>query len=163
MSLQQAESQLKAAAHPLILPDGTQWMLSPLTDKDITELDNWVKRRYLFDQRSNIPEDADEETKERIERVAQQTASTLCWYLGYGASIMASIDGMTQLVLQSAKRNHPELTYDIVHEKLLSQGAKALNFANETINEANNAGAVFENLKKSTAKKKKSQMKKSLR
>lgn len=149
------DSNLTKASQPLIFEDGSQIFLSPLSDKDVTELDNWVKARYLHDQRSNIPEDADEETKDRIERIAQQTASTLCWYLGLGATMMVSVDGMTQIVYQSAKRNHPEITYEEIHSKLFIE--ENLDRANEAITKTENLDA---NLKKKRVKTKRKLVKK---
>lgn len=116
-----SDTLLTGASKPVIFSDGSQLNLSPLSDKDITELDNWVKSRYLHTQISNIPENISDDLKDRMIILAQQTAGTLCWYLGLGASIMASIDGMTQIIYQSAKNNHPDITYDIIHEKLLSK------------------------------------------
>jgi len=130
------DSTITGAARPLIFADGTQILLSPLGDKDVTELDNWVKAKYLHDARSTIPENATEEQKDRIERIAQQTATTLCWWMGHGASIMASIDGMTQVIYQSAKKNNPNITYDEIHSKLFVH--ENLDLANEAISKTNN-------------------------
>lgn len=123
------ETQLQRASIPLIFEDGTQLLLKPLGDRSETSLNNWVKARYLHDQRSNIPEGLDNETKDRIERIAQQTAATLCWYLGLGSSIMVSIDGMAQIIYEAAKENHPNITPEEIRAKLF-QG-RNLDLANE--------------------------------
>lgn len=114
-------TRLTGASTPVIFSNGFELYLSPLSDKDITELDNWIRARYLHIQRTGIPKDADEETKERIERIAQQTAATLNWYIGYGASMMASIDGLCRILYQASRKNQPKLTYDELHENLLSE------------------------------------------
>lgn len=108
------DSNLKRAAIPLIFEDGTTLYLRPLSDRSSTELDNWIKAKYLHDQRSNIPEGASEELKERIERIAQQTAATLSWYLGLGSSMMVNIEGMAQILYHCARDNHPNITPEAI-------------------------------------------------
>lgn len=129
-------TNLQRASIPLIFEDGTQIFLRSLSDRASTELDNWVKARYLHDQRSNVSKDLDDETKDRIERVAQQTSATLCWYLGLGSSIMVSIDGMAQILYQAAKENHPDITHEWIREKLFI--GKNLDLANEAFAKAEN-------------------------
>lgn len=148
------DSNLKRAAIPLIFEDGSQIFLRTIGDRGSTELDNWVKARYLHDQRSNVPKDADEELKDRIERIAQQTAATLCWYLGLGSSIMVSIDGMAQLLYQAAREMQPDITYEWIHKKLFVKAN--LDRANEAIAKTEN---LEEDLKNGRAGRKRSQLK----
>jgi len=144
------DKDLTRAAIPLIFEDGSELYLRPLGDRANTELDIWVKARYLHDQRSNIPKDADEETKDRIERIAQQEASTLCWFLGLGARIMVSIEGMTQILYQASREDCPEISREWIREKLFVK--KNLDLANEAVAKVEN---LEDDLKKNRAARQK--------
>lgn len=130
------DKDLTRAAIPLIFEDGSELYLRPLGDRATVELDLWVKARYLHDARSTIPEGADDETKDRIERIAQEQASTLCWFLGLGARIMVSIDGMTQILYQASREDCPEITREWIREKLFKK--ENLDLANDAIAKAEN-------------------------
>lgn len=140
-------TRLTGASTPVIFSDGFELNLSPLSDKDITELDNWVRARYLYIARSGISENATDEEKDRIERIAQQTAATLCWYLGYGASIMACLDGLCRILYQAAQNNHKGLTYDDLHERLLQQTNNE-KFANDAVEDILNKSFPDANMQK---------------
>lgn len=130
------DARLTGAAKPVIFSDGTEILLSPVSDIDSVELDMWVRARYLQIQRESISESSSEELKERIERIAQETASTLCWYLDQGARMMASIDGLSRIIWQCSKNNGHKLTYEQLREKLFFRDN--YDRANEAFAEQNN-------------------------
>lgn len=134
------DAKVAGAASPLIFKDpddGTTITLwaEQLSDKDNIELDAWVRAYYLYVQRSNIPEDATEEDKDRIERIAQHTASTLNWYSGHGISIMASIEGMTQIAYMSIRKRSPKITVEKLRSLLMDE--RNLDEANKIFEELN--------------------------
>lgn len=108
---------LTKAARPLKFVDGTEYRMSPLSDKDIEELDSWVQSEFLATARK-AAEGASEEEYERLMRVAMQEAMGLTWMSGPGAKRMATVYGMTRLCWQSVKRNHPDVTFDELRTKL---------------------------------------------
>lgn len=119
------DRKIAGAAEPIILIDYegdkrpiTLWP-EQLGDKDSLELDAWVRAYYLYVQRSNIPEDLSEEVKVRAERVAQMTAAQLNWYSGEGIPIMASIEGMTQILYMSIRRRTPDISPDKLRTLLM--------------------------------------------
>lgn len=121
------DAKITGAAFSLILIDYddnkkiyTIWP-EPLSDKENIELDAWVRAYYLYIQRSNIPENATDEEKDRIERIAQQIASTLNWYSDQGIRIMASIEGMTQIMYMSIRKRSPELTPEKLRHLLMDE------------------------------------------
>lgn len=133
--MKQSDKNLSGAADLVTFTNGKQLWMSPLTDKDIAELDNWVRSYYLKTQRNSLGEDASEEDKIRVERIAQEVAVNLNWYQGLGMQIMAGVDGMTAIVYISAKKRHPEVTFDEIRALLLDP--KNLNEANDKFESLN--------------------------
>lgn len=135
------EAKLAGAAKPVIFtdkdsPNGTITLWpEPLSDRDNIELDSWVRSYYLYTQRSNIDPEALDEDKDRIERIAQQTAATLNWYSGLGVQIMASVEGMTQIMYMSVRKRSPKITPDKIRELLMNE--QNLEEANKTFEELN--------------------------
>ncbi len=135
------EAKLAGAAKPVIFtdkdsPNGTITLWpEPLSDKDNIELDAWVRHYYLYTQRSSIDPEAEDEEKDRIERIAQQTAATLNWYSGLGIQIMASVEGMTQIMYMSVRKRSPKITPDKLRELLMNE--QNLEEANKTFEELN--------------------------
>lgn len=133
-----------AASAPLTFADGTTYQMSPLSDKDIAELDAWVQSRIICMARESLPKDATQSERDETLRIAMQTASSVTWMSGQGAKLLATVQGWTRLVWQTIKRNHPDVT-----EEELS----AHMFSPENVREVNR---VFteQNVVKDPAKKK---------
>lgn len=96
-----AAEHLTGASYPLRLGDKT-FYVCPLSDKDITELTNWVRGNYI-----NSAKQANDDS---VTRIAIEQASTLFAFTGQGAKILATVEGMSKLVQVMARKNHPELT-----------------------------------------------------
>lgn len=104
--------RVSGAAVPLILINGgeeVEFMMSPLSDKDLSELTDFVQEYYLRMARRSAKNETSEE-RDRIERIAQREAVTLTWTSGIGAKLIASVDGMARLVWQSVKKLHPDVS-----------------------------------------------------
>ena len=110
-------AKMTAAPAPLKFVDGSTYQMSPLTDKDIAELDEWVRARHIQIAVESTKDMADED-KAELRQVALLQAGELSWMSGTGARLMATVDGMTRLVWQSCKKNHPELTEAALREKI---------------------------------------------
>ena len=121
MSKSEAEQRRIATAAPaeLKFADGTTYTMSRLSDLDIAELDTWVQQYYLCMVRASL-EDVSNEEKERVERLATLTALSLTWMSGPGASLLASVRGMTRMVWQTVKKVHPDVTEDELRSHMLS-------------------------------------------
>lgn len=96
-----AAEHLTAASYPLHLGDKT-FYVCPLSDKDITELTNWVRGHYI--------NSAKQANDENVLRIAIEQASTLFAFTGQGAKILATVEGMSKLVQVMARKNHTQLT-----------------------------------------------------
>ncbi len=138
-----------AASAPLTFADGTEYQMSPLTDKDIAELDEWVQARSIRIARMSLSAEADAMERRETMSLAMSEASRLTWMAGEGAAVMATLPGMTRLVWQSVKKSHPDVTERMLAEKLFSP--ENLNAAIDTYEHLNNIGP---NLKKTKATRK---------
>lgn len=96
--------------------DTREFLLSPLRDIDISELDLWLQNVYI---RQASKEDAAD-----IEQI-KATAETLSALYGSGAEMLECADGYARRFWQSACRNHPGLSYEecrnIMREELNQQ------------------------------------------
>jgi len=102
--------QVTGASHPVKFGDRA-YDMSPLTDKDIDEVDNWLRSTYLQTARLGL-EGLNEEERQELLGVALKTARGLSFMSKDGAKIAGSLDGVTRVVWQGLKVNHPSLTYD---------------------------------------------------
>lgn len=107
------QSRLTGASAPVILRHKgkeLQLQFSPLSDVDISELDEWVRSRILRAVRQSFTPNMSSADKELELSVAINRAATATAFQGIGARMLASIDGLCRLVWQQAKKKHPELT-----------------------------------------------------
>ena len=134
------DENITAAPTPLVL-GGTQYLMSPLTDRDIAQLDEWIRTRLLQTVRQSLKDqDVDDDDYEREMRIAQKSALSLTWLSGEGAKILGTVDGMSRLVLQSVGRNHPELDLESIRKMLLDpSNMNEVNDAFRRVNDLNNS------------------------
>lgn len=99
-----------AASTPLKLGDN-EYLMAPLTDMDISELDEWVQSRVMEVARRALVYATTPTEREEMIRVALKTASSMTWMSGEGSKMMSTVDGLTRLVWQSLKKNHPAVTF----------------------------------------------------
>ena len=137
-----------AAAAPLQFSDGTVYQMSPLSDKDIAELDAWVQSRVIQMARASLLKDAPQSERDETLRIAMQTASSITWLSGQGAQILATVPGWTRLVWQAIKRNHPDVTEEELSAQMFS--AENIREVNRVFTEQN----VVKEPAKEPAKKK---------
>jgi len=115
------DSRMAGAASPLRFADGTEYQMSPLTDRDISELDEWVRCRFINLAMRSLPDDMSESDRTKFRVNAVHEAMTLTWMSGRGAQQMASVDGIARLVWQSVKRNNPGVAEDELRRHLFSR------------------------------------------
>jgi hypothetical protein len=108
--------------------------MKPLSDKDISEMDLWVRVRYIRTAR----EAAEGLTPDRYEqelRIAQMTAIQLSAFSGMGGKMIATVDGMARVIWQGIKDNHPEITEHRIRALMFSQrNLKEANAAFKMVN-----------------------------
>lgn len=138
------------ASAPLVFHDGTEVSIYPLTDKDIEELNEWVRYRYIRTVRNSLQEGVSDKQYEMEMRIAYQEAASLQWLSGIGAKMMASPDGMARLMYQAC---HKEVDYDTLHKLLFHP--ENLERSVSLFERLNNQPEKKGRTKKSTVKKKK--------
>lgn len=127
-------SRTTAARTPLKL-GGRELLVSPLTDRGIAELDEWLRWRYLQNVRDSFrPEDSGE-VREMETRIAQENALSITMLSGRGVKILGTVDGMARLVLQMCAPNHADLTLDECRKLIASP--ENVRAATEAFNRAN--------------------------
>jgi hypothetical protein len=93
--------------------------MSPLTDKDIAELDNWLQSRVVEIAVRAIPQNAPAALREELLTIALKHATSMSWMTGEGAKQMGTIDGVSRVLWQSLKKEHPDITHDAVRSMML--------------------------------------------
>lgn len=102
--------QVTAAPFPITM-GGKTYNMSPLTDKDIDEIDNWLKATYLQTARLGLVGLTPSEREELL-GIALDKARALTFTSRDGAKIASTIEGTTRVLWQGLKKNHPEISYD---------------------------------------------------
>lgn len=138
-------SRATAAKVPLKLGEITL-QISPMTDRDIAELDEWVQWRYLQNVRDSFRPTDRPEVREMETRVAQENSLSLTWLSGRGARIIATLAGMSRIVWQACHRNHPDMTEEKIRTLLIDKAnLDAANAAFEKANKPPPAGVSSPN------------------
>lgn len=112
-------ARLTAASAPLVLA-GVEYRMSPLSDRDIAELDEWVQIRYVNLVLASLPAEAEQEERDALRVRAAREALGMTWMSGEGARLMATVDGVTRLLWQSLRREHPDIKEEDLRRLLYS-------------------------------------------
>lgn len=110
-------AKITGASHDITFADGTTYRMAPLTDRDISELDNWVRSRHI-QIAIDAGKDLSDEDRMELKEVAMMQAATLSWMSGMGARLMATVDGMARLCWQGIKTNHPLVSLEDLRAKM---------------------------------------------
>ena len=106
---------------PFTLPNGTVVNLYPLTERDYTEIDAWIKHQYMENVVSacnRLPR----EEREQLMKVALDEASTLTFQHGQGHKILLSTTyGVTRLAYQLIRKG-TTMSFDEFHAILFPNG-----------------------------------------
>lgn len=112
-------ADVTGASFPITL-GGAEYHMSPLSDIDIEELNNWLRSRFIQMARDSLPENASQQQVDDTLRVAMQTAHDMSWMTGAGAKQMSHPDGIARLLWQSLRKRHPDLTHAQVRALIVS-------------------------------------------
>lgn len=116
-----ADERMNAAPVLLRFVDGTEYRMSPLTDRDISEMDEWVRLTYINLAMKSLPHGTSEERRDAVRFRAVGESMALTWTSSTGAALMATVDGMTRLVWQGVRVNHPDVTLEDLRKHLFSR------------------------------------------
>jgi hypothetical protein len=111
-------NQATAAPIPVLL-NGEEYRLSPLTGRDIAELDNWVKSDMIRAARESLPPDASELDRETTLQVAIRASMQVSFFKGFTGRT-TDFARCTRLLWQLLRRCHPDLTLARVQDIAIS-------------------------------------------
>jgi hypothetical protein len=86
--------------------------VTPLTDRDISEMDAWVRARVVSTAQASLSPSMSKEERQEVLTVAMQTAQAESMLSARGAEILGTIDGMARLMWQTIRKHHPEVTVE---------------------------------------------------
>ncbi len=91
--------------------------VSPLTDKDIAELDAYVRHVHI---QTAIDASANQTSSmiDRLVNAAVYQASSITFMSPQGAAIIKSQDGVARILWHGLKHNHPDLTHERVRQMM---------------------------------------------
>lgn len=135
--------------HPITI-GGRTYEVSPLDDDSHLSLDEWVRAQYI-NRNVKLLAALPQADKELALRVAYSEAATISWMSGFGARLMGTIEGVAQLLYEGVRKNHPDVTPQMLKKDLMSP---------ENIAKAN---AAFKHLNDPDPPKKGAQRKKQLK
>jgi hypothetical protein len=117
---------------PFTLPNGMAVTLHPLTERDYTEIDSWIKHLYMENvvmACSKLPR----EEREQLMKVALEEAAALTFQHGQGNKILlSSTFGVSRLAYQLIRKG-TDISFDEFHTILFpdgfltTEGTEALN------------------------------------
>lgn len=103
-----------AASFPVTIGE-REYMMSPLSDRDIEEVNNWLRATYIQMARASITPDMTAAQREETLAVAMREARQINWYdRDSGGRLMQDLGGVSRVFWQSLKKRHPDLTHDEV-------------------------------------------------
>ena len=133
-----SRAKITAATTPLYLFDKTgerkEFRMSPLVDKDIAEIDEWLQARVI-ENACNAAANLSPEDAKEIKQIAVQESVTISFLSAQGAKILATVPGMARIAWQSLHKNHPEISVDELAMMLLNP--KNVNNLNERFTRLN--------------------------
>lgn len=104
---------IQASAYPITI-DGVEYWCSPLSDLDMSELDNWVRSQTIQDAERAMTPDMTPEARRDLRTAALEVAGSISWMQGPGARRMATVDGLSRILWHMIKKRHPEVTHEVV-------------------------------------------------
>lgn len=110
-----------AAAAPLILK-GVEYRVSPLTDRDQEEINNWLRSRMIEVARSALTPSMDQDSRDEILGAAMREAAKLDFMAGRGIKELMGPAGICRLLYQSLRREHPGIQPDQAKQLLFTDG-----------------------------------------
>lgn len=114
---------------------GQEYRLSPLSDRDMVELDDYCRSEYLA-RASRACQSLGYQDREDYRRVAMTEAMGLSWKSSAGQAILRDRAGYSRLIWQGLVGNHPALTHREV-EQAFRQDPEAISVSQDAFRRAN--------------------------
>lgn len=140
---------ISAAAIPIEFINGEQYQLSPLTDKELDEIDLWMQARLVNIARHSLTPDLSKTARDETLSAALRESSKLSIFSAAGIQALSNIQGITHLCYISLLRRHPDILQEDVRK--LFTLPENIDIFNDAFTQANSIGTTTSN----TTKKKK--------
>jgi hypothetical protein len=109
--------QVTAAPFPVKIGEYT-YEMSPFSDRDIDEINNWMRASYIQMARDSLVPGMSREEREETLGVAMTRARKLSFLEGEGAEIAGSLDGACRVMWQGFRRKQPELSWEVFKNRV---------------------------------------------
>jgi hypothetical protein len=100
---------------------GKEYLLDPLEDVDIEELNNWLRSDVINMARASLTPEMTSAERQEVLGVAMDRARGLSWISGDGAAVMASLSGISRVIWQGLKKRYPELTPGLIQKLIMDK------------------------------------------
>lgn len=143
-----------AAPHPVTL-GGKEYRMSPLTDGDFEELNNWLRSGVIQMARKSLTPGMTTEEREETLAVAMREARKVSYLSDTGRAAMTTVEGTAYLMWLGLRRNHADLTPEQVREALFNDGDSILTMLKvwEEINLGESSSGLLAKVQRSRKKK----------
>lgn len=112
--------QATAATFPITF-DGVEYLLSPLTDADISSLDGWLRHRIIETAAAAAESITNPEIRQLVIDRAIERAMQLTWLSGRGTQMMASPDGLARMMWTMLQKRHPGVSYEKLRAAMFNE------------------------------------------
>lgn len=127
-----SHEDLTAAKVPFKLGE-LEILCNRLTDRDVSELNEWVRREFMRSVMESLRGIDDYEFRAEAISSATSQMPGLAWTHGVGHSIMATIDGVSRLLWQACYRNAPKPTFELIKQNYSKVAGKPDNGVKELV------------------------------
>src|SRR5262245_27878111 len=104
--------RITGAAVPITFSDGKSYEFSPLTDRDIDELDEWVQARIIDMARKSLPPTATlRDREETISLAIREAAQTS---ISNNLQVLSSVRGLARVAYYSIRKRHSDVTEEYI-------------------------------------------------
>lgn len=128
-----------------IVLGGKLYTASRLTDKDIVELDRWVRAEWVRTARDSA-EGKSPEYIAAVEERAMKFAAGISAFDGVGFRFFGTVEGISRLAWKSLQKCHPELTFEYLRDQIFNPDkddvADSINRFNKAFRVVNHTPAV---------------------
>jgi hypothetical protein len=127
---------------------GQDYVMSPLSDEDFGEFENWMRARPIIIAKQNIGAvpNLTEQEKEIILKQAMEISARINMVSTDGLQIMSSLDGAAYMTYLGLRKRHPELTIKQIRVMLMDN--RTLEAAMARFEELNNLAGLPGKVKK---------------
>ena len=110
----------EATAAPVPFPlGGKEFRMSPLTDIEIGELDNWLRARMVRAARESLTPDMTAEERDETLQAAVRASAGVTFLSDICTEVVSTPDGLARLIWHGIHNNHPGVSVQDVMKLLI--------------------------------------------